>query len=115
MNKLILAIILSMAPISELRGGMPLGILYAQENNLPLLPIISLVILANIVIIFFIFFFLDNFHNRFMKIKAYERFYLSYLKYSPVRNRKRLLKPPEIFRKVTGLHSGAKNTKLKMF
>jgi len=80
MNQLFLAILLSIAPLSELRGGIPVAIDYAIKNNLPALPFIMLIILANIIIIFPVFFFLDKIHANLLKIKGYERFYKSYIK-----------------------------------
>jgi len=79
MNQLILAILLSLAPIFELRGGMPVAINYALKNSLPLIPIIALIILANIAVIFIVFYFLDNFHKKFIKLKFYKRFFSAYL------------------------------------
>jgi uncharacterized membrane protein len=80
MNQLIIALFLAIAPISELRGGMPVAVDYAIKNNLHPLPLMMLIVLANIVIIFFLFLFLDRFHNGFMKFNWYSRFYGSYLK-----------------------------------
>jgi len=79
-NQLLLAILLTIAPISELRGGMPVAIDYALKNNIPVLPIIALIILANILVVFALFFFLDKFHETFMKFKLYNKFYSAYLK-----------------------------------
>lgn len=79
-NQLLLAILLTIAPVSELRAGMPLGILYALENNIPVFPIILLIIIVNCAVVFLIFLFLDKFHNSFMNIKWYKKFYESYLR-----------------------------------
>ncbi len=79
-NQLIWAIILSVLPVSELRGGIPLAINYALGNNLPILPIVTLIILLNCAVVFFIFFFLDRFHQSLMKVKVYNKFYSAYLK-----------------------------------
>ena len=82
MNQLLLAILLSIAPITELRGGMPVAINYAIKNNLSILSLISiiiLIILLNILIVFLLFFFLDKLHEKFMKIKIYAKFYRMYL------------------------------------
>ncbi len=77
--QLIWAIILAMAPVSELRGGMPVAIDYALKNNIPLVPIIALIILANIVVVFFIFYFLDTLHKKLMKIPLYKKGFKIYL------------------------------------
>lgn len=78
--RLIYALILTILPISELRGGLPLAIIYAIENNIPIIFIFSLVILLNILVIFFIFYFLDNLHNVFMKFRFYKKFFEFYIK-----------------------------------
>jgi len=78
--KLIYALILTIMPITELRVGLPIAIVYAIEHNIPIVFIFSLVILLNILMIFFIFYFLDNFHNLFMNLKFYRKFFEAYLK-----------------------------------
>ena len=70
-NNLIISILLSIAPISELRGGIPYGIGFGYN---PLL-IFALCTLANILIIFVIFAFLDTLHDYFMKIKIYRKLF----------------------------------------
>jgi uncharacterized membrane protein len=80
MNNLILAIILSFLPISELRGGLPIAVKYALDNNLSLSLIFFVIVLVNILAIFFAFFFMDYLHNHFMKLSAYRRFFTKYMK-----------------------------------
>ena len=77
--KLIYALILTIMPITELRVGLPLAIVYAIEHNIPIMLIFSLVILLNVLIIFFIFYFLDNLHARFMNLKFYKKIFDSYI------------------------------------
>lgn len=79
MNQLILAIILTVLPISELRGGMPVAIDYAIKNNLSILPIFLMILSFNILVIFLIFIFLDFFHKRLIKIKLYKRLFDFYI------------------------------------
>lgn len=79
MNQLILAIILTLLPISELRGGMPVAINYALKNNLSILPIFFLILSFNILVIFFIFIFLDFFHKRLIKISLYKKLFDFYI------------------------------------
>jgi uncharacterized membrane protein len=88
MNNLFLAIILSFLPISELRGGLPIAIKYALDNNLSISLIFIIIILTNILAIFFVFFFLDFLHVRFMKINAYKRFFSRYIRRIEVKGRK---------------------------
>lgn len=67
MNNFITAIVLSILPVSEVRGGIPLAI--ASGYN----PLISFLVLtiANILIIPLFFLFLDYINKYFMKIKFY--------------------------------------------
>jgi len=78
MNFLVLlwAVLLSILPVSELRGG----IIYAVLSGVN--PFIAFFIctLANILIIFFVFFFLDFLHKEFLRIGLYKRFFNFYLK-----------------------------------
>ncbi len=78
--KFIYALILTVMPITELRVGLPIAIVYAIEHNIPIILIFSLIVLFNILVIFFIFYFLDNFHNTFMNLKFYRKFFGLYLK-----------------------------------
>jgi len=73
MNQLLLAIILSILPITELRAGLPVAVDYALKNNISIIPIFFLIILVNIAVIFLVFFFLDFFHKWFLKINIYKR------------------------------------------
>ena len=75
-NNLIISILLSIAPISELRGGIPYGIGFGYN---PLL-VFALCTLANILIIFVIFAFLDTLHDYFMKIKIYRKLFYRTIK-----------------------------------
>jgi len=77
--RILYAIILTILPISELRGGLPLAIIYARENNVPLILVISLVIMVNILMVFFIFFFLDVIHKKLLRVKFYRKFFDLYL------------------------------------
>jgi len=77
--KIIYALLLSILPISELRGGLPLAIVYANQHNIPLALIFPLIVMANILAIFLAFFFLDRFHNVFLNMKFYKRFFDKYV------------------------------------
>jgi uncharacterized membrane protein len=76
---IIFYVIISMLPIIELRGGLPLAINYAIENNLSISLVSFLIILSNILVIFFVFFFLDNLHKIFLKFSFYKKFFNFYL------------------------------------
>ncbi len=77
--RLIWAMLLTIMPVTELRVGLPLAILYATDNGIPVWLIFSLIILLNVLIIFFIFYFLDNIHNIFLKSKVYKKLFEKYL------------------------------------
>lgn len=79
MNQLLIAIILSVLPVSELRGGLPVALDYAIKNNLSVLGIFLMIIFLNILVIFFIFFFLDFLHLSFMKINVYKKVFNFYI------------------------------------
>ena len=78
--KLIYALILTIMPVTELRVGLPIAIVYAIEHNIPIMLIFPLIVLLNILVIFFVFYFLDNLHNTFMNLKFYRKFFEAYLK-----------------------------------
>lgn len=76
MHPLIITILLSMLPVSELRGGIPYSIL----SGINPITAFLVAVLANILIIPIIFFFLDNIHEFLLKIRPYKKafnFYIS--------------------------------------
>ncbi len=77
--RLIWAMLLTIMPVTELRVGLPLAILYATDNGIPVWLIFTLIILLNVLIIFFIFYFLDNLHQIFLKSKIYRKLFEKYL------------------------------------
>ena len=74
-TKLIYALLITIAPITELRAGLPLAISWAIENSVPIIPVFILVVLLNVLVIFFIFFFLDKIHRVLLKFKTYENLF----------------------------------------
>ncbi len=77
--RLIYAVILSILPISELRAGLPLAIIYAQGNNIPIILVFLLIVLCNILAIFIAFYFLDKIHEKLLKFKFYKNIFGFYL------------------------------------
>jgi len=75
MNILIKAIILSMLPISELRGGIP----FAYFSGIGIVKAFVFCVLANVLAIPITFFFMDYLHNHLIKIKAYRTFFNRHL------------------------------------
>ncbi len=72
LNLLIQIILLSILPISELRGAIPLAII--SGGNFWFFYVI-LAVLANIAIIPFIFYFLDNIHGTLLRFNPYEKLF----------------------------------------
>ena len=75
MNLWILTIILSMLPVSELRGAIP----YAILNGINPLTAFFIAVLANIIIIPIVFFFLDNIHKFLLRNKSYQKLFDFYV------------------------------------
>jgi len=73
--RFIYAILLSILPVSELRGGL----IYASLNGLNPLASFLICTTANILVIFLIFFFLDKINHLFLRIRFYKRFFDKYL------------------------------------
>ncbi|MGB9749098.1 MAG: COG2426 family protein [Candidatus Woesearchaeota archaeon] len=85
LKEIIIASLLSVFPISEIRGGIP----YAVYQKIP--QIIVLLVILNILVAPLVFFFLDSFNNLLLRIKTYERFFKSTVE----RTRKKLHKKIE--------------------
>jgi len=68
-------ILLSLLPISELRGGIPVAV----ASGVGWFPAFISCVAANVLVIIPVFFFLDHVHSYFMKIKIYETFFTMYL------------------------------------
>ena len=71
--QILIGLILTILPVFELRGGLPVVIGAVVHEGLPLWPYILIVFLLNILIIFPIFLFLDFLHEIFMNIKIYRK------------------------------------------
>lgn len=71
--QILIGLLLTVLPVFELRGGLPIIIEYVIKNNLSILPYFLLVLALNISVIFFIFLFLDFLHNVFMKWRWYAK------------------------------------------
>ena len=76
MNPFIITIILSMLPISELRGAIPYAILKAGINPF---TAFFIAVFANILVIPLLLFFLDYFHNIFLKMNTYKKLFNFYI------------------------------------
>ncbi len=69
-------ILLSMLPISEVRGAIP----YALASNVSFPNAFILSILGNILIVPIFFIFLDTLHSQFYKLKPYKYFFNKWVK-----------------------------------
>jgi uncharacterized membrane protein len=87
MNPLIAEVLLSMAPVSELRGGIP----WALSQGVSPYVAYIVAVLANIVVVPIIFFFLESVHHYFMNIKIYKKVFDRFME----RARKKLHKKVE--------------------
>jgi len=67
--------LLSILPISELRGAIP----YAIANNVNYFLAFFIGVFGNFLVIPIVFYFLDNLHHHFLKIKNYEKFFSKYI------------------------------------
>jgi uncharacterized membrane protein len=63
------AIILSMLPVSEVRGGIPLAFYYNLQAY------IILLVISNILVIPIVYFFLDKIHEHLLRFEIYKRWY----------------------------------------
>ena len=78
--RLIYAIILTILPISELRLGLPVGIYFSLDNNIPVAFIFCLIVILNILVIFFVFYFLDKLNSILLKNRYYAKYFNKFLK-----------------------------------
>ena len=75
MDGLIMGMVLSILPIAELRGGIPLAV----ASGAGLVPAFLSCVIANILVIVPVFFFLDYIHTYLMRIKIYKKYFNLYL------------------------------------
>ena len=74
--------LLSILPISELRGGIPLGLALGLNPFI----VYTVAVLFNFLAVPIVFFFFDNIHKYFMRNKGYSVFFNNYIH----RNRKKI-------------------------
>lgn len=73
--ELILGLLLTMMPITELRVGLPIVLNYALKNNYSVASFFILVLILNILVIFLVFLFFDFFHSKMLRFKWYSNFF----------------------------------------
>jgi uncharacterized membrane protein len=72
---IITTILLCLAPISELRGGLP----FALASGMPLIPAYLLCVVANALVSPLIYLFLSSVHRLLIRWPAYERFFTRFI------------------------------------
>ena len=72
--QIILGLVLTVLPIVELRGGLPVVVEYCLREGVSIWPYFLLVLLLNILVILVIFAFFDFLHESFMGLKIYRKF-----------------------------------------
>jgi len=84
MYEILKTILLSLLPISELRGGLA----YAIAVGMPVASAFIISVISNVLVIPVVFFFLDYLHKHFLKIKFYENLFHRHIE----RSRKKIEK-----------------------
>lgn len=77
--QLIIGLLLSIAPITELRLGLPIVLEWTLTNSQPILPWFLLVIVVNCLGILLAWFFLDFVHWELLRIRKYRKWSKRYL------------------------------------
>ena len=69
--QVLIGLLFTIAPIFELRAGLPIIVEYAVRSGLSVWPYFLLVLVVNILMIFVIFLFFDFLHDLFMRTRWY--------------------------------------------
>ncbi len=78
--QLLIALLLTVVPLVELRGGLPVIVDYCLKNNLSIIPYFLIVVLLNIFVIFLAYTFLEFIHIHLMKWKFYSKIFNGFVK-----------------------------------
>ncbi len=70
-TQILIGLLLTILPIFELRGGLPVIVEYCVRNQISVWPYFLIVLILNILLIFFVFLFLDFLHELLMKNRIY--------------------------------------------
>lgn len=70
-TQILIGFLLTVLPVSELRGGLPIIVEFAVRNGVSVWPYFIMVLILNILVIFLIFLFFDFLHEIFMRTKWY--------------------------------------------
>lgn len=74
-NQVLLGLLFTILPITELRVGLPIIVDYCMKNSVSIAPYFALVVLANILVIFLIYVFLDFVHRYLLYLKWYSKLF----------------------------------------
>jgi len=69
--QILIGLLLTVLPVSELRVGLPVIVEYALRNGVSVWPYFLMVLILNVLLILLIFMFFDFFHEIFMRMKWY--------------------------------------------
>ena len=69
--QVLIGLLLTISPVFELRGGLPVIVEYAVRNGVSVWPYFLLVLVLNIAMIFLIFLFFDFVHGLLMRLRWY--------------------------------------------
>lgn len=72
--QIFIGLLLTVLPIFELRGGLPVIVEYAVRNGVSIWPWFVVVLILNILVILVIFFFFDVVHDLLMRVGWYRKF-----------------------------------------
>ena len=71
--QILIGLLVTVLPVFELRGGLPIIIEYAVRNGVSVWPYFFLVLILNIAVIFLVFLFFDFLHGMFMELRWYRK------------------------------------------
>ena len=71
--QIIIGLLLTVLPLVELRGGLPVIVEYTTRNGLSIWPYFLIVLILNILVILVIFMFFDLLHEIFMRLRWYRK------------------------------------------
>ena len=88
--------LLSFAPFSEIRGALPIAIVWASKNNINYFFVFLLLLIINFLAVVVFFIFMDKFHHKLMNFKIYKNAFNKYVS----KTRKKVKKFQSRFEKI---------------
>ena len=71
--QVLIGLLVTVLPIFELRGGLPIIVEYAVRNGISVWPYFLVVLILNVLVVFLIFMFFDFVHESFMRVGWYRK------------------------------------------